>query len=77
MQTSPRISLQSLRTLAPSEWKSWGNNEIAFIRQLETQDGEIMYGIFAADGTPVTAAPSLAHAVAMVKQQDIEPQMVH
>ena len=40
-------------------------------------EGEVCYGIFAADGTPLAVAPSRALAMAVIRKYDMRPVDAH
>ncbi len=40
-------------------------------------EGEVCYGIFAADGTPLAVAPSRAMAMAVIRRNDLRPVDAH
>lgn len=56
-----------------------GLDEIAYIKPLpeEGEDGEDIYGIFAADGEQIGMAPEFKLARAMTIQSDLYPVNVH
>ena len=49
---------------------------MAYLRAV-VLDGTPGYGIFAADGTQLAFAPTLALAVAAVREHELEPVSVH
>lgn len=50
--------------------------DTAYIRHVEIE-GERHYGIFAADGTPLAAAPTRALAMAVIRKYDMRPVDAH
>ncbi|HLW27294.1 MAG TPA: DUF1150 family protein [Kiloniellales bacterium] len=68
--------LQTLRHISPADFAAVGVNEIAYVRQVETEQGQL-YGIFAADGTQLAVAASMALAFAAIRQNDMEPMSLH
>lgn len=62
--------------LSFKEFTLLGLEEFAYVRPVE-ENGNTGYGIFAADGTQVGAAPSAEVARAIIIQNDLEPMLVH
>ena len=53
-----------------------GVQDVAYIRPVE-HEGEPAFGIFAADGTQMALAASRDLAVAVIRQNEMEPASVH
>ena len=53
-----------------------GLDEIAYVKKI-VDDGENIFGIFAADGEKIGIAPEIELARAMVIQNDLYPVNVH
>ena len=49
---------------------------MAYVRPVG-QDGEVDYGIFAADGTPLAVAPTRALAIAIIRKYAMRPMDAH
>jgi hypothetical protein len=69
-------TLQDIRTITPQDLAALGIQSMAYLRAV-VLDGTPGYGIFAADGTQLAFAPTLALAVAAVREHDLEPVSVH
>lgn len=74
---SLKMSTIELRHLTAQELAVLGMPGIAFVKRVQQEDGPQVYGIFAADGTPIGAAPSLELAKAALVQHDLEMAWVH
>ncbi|CAK0760464.1 DUF1150 family protein [Azospirillaceae bacterium] len=66
----------SQRTLTPKEFVAFGLNVVAFVKPVRIR-GVTGYGIFAADGTPLTVLTERETAVAAIRQNNMEPLSVH
>jgi hypothetical protein len=42
-----------------------------------TDEGEVCYGIFASDGTPLAVAPTRALAMVVIRRHDMHPVDAH
>jgi len=69
-------TLQDIRTITAQDLAALGIQSMAYLRAA-VLDGTPGYGIFAADGTQLAFAPTLALAVAAVREHDLEPVSVH
>ncbi len=54
----------------------FGLNQVAYIRPQRIMD-RVVYSVHAADGTPISAAESLALAQELIARQDLENISVH
>lgn len=50
--------------------------DVAYVLPIE-DEGEVCYGIFAADGTPLAVAPTRALAMAVIRKNDMRPVDAH
>lgn len=50
--------------------------DVAYVLPI-TDEGEVCYGIFAADGTPLAVAPTRALAIAVIRKNDMRPADAH
>ncbi len=50
--------------------------DTAYVLPIE-DEGEICYGIFAADGTPLAVAPTRALAMAVIRKHEMRPVDAH
>jgi hypothetical protein len=66
-----------LRSLSTAEFAAFGVEQIAYIKPVTLPDGKHAIGVFAADGRPLAGAPSIEIAQALVRQNELEPALVH
>jgi hypothetical protein len=71
------LEASPLRTLSPAEFASLGLEQVAYIRPVTLPDGKHAIGVFAADGRPLAGAPNVEVAQALVRQNELEPALVH
>ena len=64
-------------TLTPAEFAAFGLEQVAYLRPVHTSDGMNAIGVFSADGRQLATAPSTELAQALVRQNDLEPALVH
>ena len=64
-------------TLTPAEFAAFGLEQVAYLRPVQTSDGVNAIGVFSADGRQLAIAPSTELAQALVRQNDLEPHLVH
>lgn len=62
--------------LARFDLASWGIEDVAYVRSIN-QNGENLYGIFAADGTELATVESRDTAIITVRQNELEPLSAH
>jgi hypothetical protein len=62
--------------LSPKDFAAIGLHHVAYVRTVDVQ-GATGYGVFAADGTPLTVLPGRDVAMAAIRQNDMEPVSVH
>lgn len=67
--------IDSLRALTPHDWLSFGVGAIAYVRAVQVE-GETVFAVHAADGTPLSVARNFDLACATVRQSDMEPVAV-
>ena len=65
------------KTFTPAEFAAFGLEQLAYLRPVQMPDGMHAIGVFAADGRPLATAPSTELAQALVRQNDLEPTLVH
>ncbi len=63
-------------SFTPAEFAAFGLEQVAYLRPVQTPEGHAI-GVFAADGRPLATAPSTELAQALVRQNDLEPALVH
>ena len=71
------LEASPLKTLSPAEFATLGLEQVAYIRPVTLPDGKHAIGVFAADGRPLAGAPNVEVAQAMVRQNELEPALVH
>ncbi len=71
------LEASPLKTMSPAEFASLGLEQVAYIRAVTLPDGKHAIGVFAADGRPLAGAPNIEVAQAMVRQNELEPALVH
>ena len=62
--------------LARFDLASWGIEDVAYVRPI-SQNGEDIYGIFAADGTELATVENRDAAIITVRQNELEPLSAH
>ena len=62
--------------MQPQEFATLGLNIVAFVKQIHVE-GEVAFGIHAADGTPMAIVSDYELAFAAIRQNDLEPVSVH
>lgn len=67
---------ESYEPLSQQDFLAFGLNDVAYLRDVETEDGMVV-GIFAADGTRMAVMKDFQTAVAAVRQNEMEPLSVH
>ncbi|MBM3621125.1 MAG: DUF1150 family protein [Alphaproteobacteria bacterium] len=71
------ITTVAPKTFTPAEFAAFGLEQVAYLRPVQMPDGMHAIGVFAADGRPLATAPSTELAQALVRQNDLEPALVH
>jgi hypothetical protein len=62
--------------MSSAAFAAYGMQEVAYVKAI-TVDEKVGYAIHAADGTPLTVAPNRDTALAIVRQNDLEPLSAH
>ena len=65
-----------IRHLSDKQLAALGMAHVAYIRAI-TVNGDSVFAIHAADGTPMALAPDLGLAVAAVQSHEMVPALVH
>ncbi|MFT6558174.1 MULTISPECIES: hypothetical protein [Sneathiella] len=65
----------TLRQLSPAALAVLGSMEMAYIRKIE-EDGNVVYGIFSADGQKLGEEQSEDVALVIARQNDFDAYMV-
>jgi hypothetical protein len=63
--------------LADDAFLSLGAQLVAYVKPIVLPEVGPAVGIFSADGKPLAAAASVEIALAMIRQHDLEPALVH
>ncbi|HJQ56332.1 MAG TPA: hypothetical protein VJ890_05470 [Vineibacter sp.] len=71
------LEASPLKTLSSAEFAVLGVEQMAYIRPITLPDGKHAIGVFAADGRPLAGAPTIEVAQALVRQNELEPALVH
>jgi hypothetical protein len=72
-KTSQRLALAHLN---PMDWARFGLQQVAYVRPAVI-NGAVAFGIHAADGRPIGAAPTAELAFAAIREHEMEPAQVH
>lgn len=68
--------IESLKTLSPQDFLSFGVEDVAYVREIDV-DGRKGYSIHAADGTPLSVLSSMSEAISIIAHNDLETAIVH
>ena len=71
------IATLAPKTFTPAEFAAFGLEQVAYLRPVQMADGISAIGVFSADGRQLATAPSTELAQALVRQNDLEPALVH
>lgn len=69
--------LQKFHPMSYQDLIMLGLNDVAYIRKVLSRDGRSGFAIHAADGTEMLVVDSVALAMATIRQNDMEPLLVH
>ncbi len=70
------IETNKAKALNPAEWAAFMVNHVAYIKPV-TEEGKIVYAVFAADGTPLALIGDRDAAFAAVREHELEPVHAH
>ena len=65
-----------MRAMTPTDFAALGSQQVAYVKPV-TANGQPAYAIHSADGTLHLVVESIDKAVAVVRQNDLEPVSVH
>ena len=65
-----------LRALSNQDFLNFGIQNLAYIKPVHV-DGRSMFAIHAADGTPLSVMKTEAEALITVRNNDLDPVIVH
>jgi hypothetical protein len=69
--------LQKFHPMSHQDLVMLGLNDVAYIRTVPANEGQSGFAIHAADGTEMLVVDSVALAMATIRQNDMEPLLVH
>lgn len=69
--------LQKFHPMSHQDLIMLGLNDVAYIRTAHSREGQAGFAIHAADGTEMLVVDSVALAMATIRQNDMEPLLVH
>ena len=67
---------ESIRQISPEGLLALGVSDLAYIKPLEV-DSQLLFGVFAADGSQLAVLPTWEVADATIRRNDLEPVSVH
>ena len=65
-----------IRQLSVRELGLLGVNDVAYVKRI-VEDGKEAFAVHAADGNRIAVLPNRDYAVAVIRQNDMEPMSVH
>lgn len=65
-----------LKSISSQDFLEFGVQHVAYVRPVMIQ-GERIFAIHAADGTPLSVSESFESAIMAVRENDMEPVTVH
>ena len=65
-----------LKEISPTDWQSFGLNEVAYLRPAVVE-GRHVFAIHAADGSPLAFVASREIGLAAMQEHDLEPVALH
>ncbi len=69
-------SIEQIRQISAKDLALLGLQDVAYVKA-EQQDGQTLFAVYAADGRRLAMMPKLETAIAVVRQNDLEPLSVH
>ena len=67
----------NFQQMTQGDFAALGNEHVAYVRAIQLEDGKQAVGVFAADGRPLATVPTVEVAQALLRQNDLEPALVH
>ena len=67
---------ENIREITPQDLMALGVSDLAYVKQVEI-DNQLLFAVFAADGSRLAVLPSLEVANATIRRNDLEPVSVH
>ena len=71
------VITEKFQQMSSGDFAAFGLSDVAYVRQIKTEEGETAYAIHAADGRPVAVMEDRDVAFAAIRQNDLEPVSVH
>jgi hypothetical protein len=68
---------ESIRNITPEGLAGIGAPSLAYVRPVEAENGQKLFGIFSANGMQMGVAPSRELAFITVRQHEMFPVSVH
>ncbi len=75
VSSEPMLPLD-IRHLSAEQLQALGVSHLAYVKPVR-HEGQAVFAIHAADGTPMALAPDLDVAVAAIRQHEMVPALVH
>jgi hypothetical protein len=69
-------AIPTLNQMSPTDFAALGLNQIAFVKPTVVE-GEAVFAVHGADGTPLTVVKDRDVAFAVIRQNDMEPVSAH
>ncbi len=69
-------NIEQIRQISVQDLAALGLQDVAYVKA-ERQDGQTLFAVYAADGTRLAMMPKRETAIAVVRQNDLEPLSVH
>ena len=68
---------EKFQHMSSGDFAAFGLSDVAYVRQIKTEEGEVAFAIHAADGRAVAVMADRDVAFAAIRQNDLEPVSVH
>jgi hypothetical protein len=65
-----------LKTLSPTDWRSFGLNQVAYLKPLVV-NGQAVFAIYAADGSQLALVATREIGFGAMYEHDLEPVALH
>ncbi len=66
-----------LRHLSTQQFAAIGLENMAYVKKVQLPEGVTGFGVYSADGRPVAMAPTEEMALALIRQNELEPMLLH
>lgn len=71
------VVTEKFTQMSSGDFAAFGLSDVAYVKLVKTEDGELAFAIHAADGRPVAVMADRDVAFAAIRQNDLEPVSVH